>query len=119
MKRNPTDVECFDMAQSNSEHCRHWFFSGNMNIDGKVKDKTLFQLVKSTLEPVKHNSTIGYHDNSSSIYGFNIKTILPADAGNPSPFHEVSYLSHPLLTAETHNFPSGIAPFPGAEYKVF
>ncbi len=22
---------------------------------------------------------------------------------------------HPILTAETHNFPSGVAPFPGAE----
>ena len=22
---------------------------------------------------------------------------------------------HPLLTAETHNFPTGVAPFPGAE----
>lgn len=26
MKRNPTLVECFDLAQSNSEHSRHWFF---------------------------------------------------------------------------------------------
>jgi phosphoribosylformylglycinamidine synthase len=24
-------------------------------------------------------------------------------------------LMHPILTAETHNFPSGVAPFPGAE----
>jgi phosphoribosylformylglycinamidine synthase len=24
--RDPTDVELFDMAQSNSEHSRHWFF---------------------------------------------------------------------------------------------
>jgi len=24
--RNPTTVECFDLAQSNSEHSRHWFF---------------------------------------------------------------------------------------------
>ena len=24
LKRDPTDVECFDMAQSNSEHSRHW-----------------------------------------------------------------------------------------------
>jgi phosphoribosylformylglycinamidine synthase len=23
--RNPTSVECFDIAQSNSEHSRHWF----------------------------------------------------------------------------------------------
>jgi phosphoribosylformylglycinamidine synthase len=26
--RNPTNVECFDIAQSNSEHSRHWFFKG-------------------------------------------------------------------------------------------
>ena len=26
LKRNPTTVECFDLAQSNSEHSRHWFF---------------------------------------------------------------------------------------------
>ena len=25
-RRNPTNVECFDIAQSNSEHSRHWFF---------------------------------------------------------------------------------------------
>ena len=25
---DPTDVELFDMAQSNSEHSRHWFFGG-------------------------------------------------------------------------------------------
>ena len=26
IKRNPTNVECFDLSQSNSEHSRHWFF---------------------------------------------------------------------------------------------
>ena len=26
LKRNPTNVECFDLSQSNSEHSRHWFF---------------------------------------------------------------------------------------------
>jgi len=28
MGASPTDVELFDIAQSNSEH-RHWFFNGN------------------------------------------------------------------------------------------
>jgi len=26
LKRDPTTVECFDLAQGNSEHSRHWFF---------------------------------------------------------------------------------------------
>ena len=32
--RNPTNVECFDIAQSNSEHSRHWFFKGRLVVDG-------------------------------------------------------------------------------------
>lgn len=30
LARNPTSVECFDLAQSNSEHSRHWFFKVSM-----------------------------------------------------------------------------------------
>lgn len=44
MGRDPTNVELFDIAQSNSEHSRHWFFGGDMIIDGKKMDKTLFQV---------------------------------------------------------------------------
>ena len=32
--RDPTNVELFDMGQSNSEHSRHWFFGGNLIVDG-------------------------------------------------------------------------------------
>ena len=28
--RTPTNVELFDLGQSNSEHSRHWFFSGKL-----------------------------------------------------------------------------------------
>ena len=34
LKRDPTDVEIFDMAQSNSEHSRHWYFGGKQVIAG-------------------------------------------------------------------------------------
>jgi phosphoribosylformylglycinamidine synthase len=33
----------------------------------------------------------------------------------PGPVEVGKQLLHPILTAETHNFPSGVAPFPGAE----
>lgn len=49
VKRDPTDVECFDMAQSNSEHSRHWFFGGRLVVDGVELEQTLFAMVKSTL----------------------------------------------------------------------
>ena len=55
IKRNPTNVELFDIAQSNSEHSRHWFFAGNIVIDGKPMDRSLMQIVKSTWEVITIN----------------------------------------------------------------
>ena len=111
LKRDPTDVELFDIAQSNSEHSRHWFFGGNMVIDGKKKDRSLFRIVKDTLTPERRaNSVIAFNDNSSAIRGFPITTIQPETR-----FVQEKFMSHILLSAETHNFPSGVAPFPGAE----
>ena len=116
MKRDPTDVELFDIAQSNSEHSRHWFFGGNMVIDGEKKPRSLFRIVKDTLtEERRKNSVIAFNDNSSAIRGFEISTIQPEHPGLPSKFVQQKFMSHILLSAETHNFPSGVAPFPGAE----
>lgn len=39
LKRDPTNVELFDIAQSNSEHSRHWFFRGKIVIDGKPQPR--------------------------------------------------------------------------------
>ncbi|KIH50878.1 hypothetical protein ANCDUO_19040 [Ancylostoma duodenale] len=41
LKRNPTDVELFDLAQCDSEHSRHWFFRGRLFVDGKER-KVIF-----------------------------------------------------------------------------
>ena len=115
IKRNPTNVECFDIAQSNSEHCRHWFFRGRMVIDGQEMPDHLIAMVQKPLKANPNNSTIAFKDNSSAIRGYPIQTILPAQPGKPGPFalHNVDY--DIIFTAETHNFPSGVAPFPGAE----
>lgn len=116
LQRDPTDVECFDMGQSNSEHSRHWFFGGKIVLDGVEMPQTLFQMVKATLtESAQQNSVIAFHDNSSVIRGATITTVGPTAAGEPSRVEEKTLESHVLLTAETHNFPSGVAPFPGAE----
>jgi len=115
--RDPTDVECFDMGQSNSEHSRHWFFGGVIEIDGVAQKQSLFQLVKATLKGKKcnNNSIIAFHDNSSAIRGVGVTSLCAGAPGSPAAFTAVSETRHPILTAETHNFPSGIAPFPGAE----
>lgn len=64
LKRNPSSVECFDLAQSNSEHSRHWFFKGKMIIDNKPMPKTLMKMVMSTQESTNPNSLIKFSDNS-------------------------------------------------------
>ena len=115
IRRNPTNVECFDLSQSNSEHSRHWFFRGRLIVDGKEVPDTLMKIVKATWEANRNNSVIAFSDNSSAIRGYGITTVIPERPGMPSPFRESKRKHHIIFTAETHNFPSGVAPFPGAE----
>ncbi|KAJ6844156.1 putative phosphoribosylformylglycinamidine synthase, chloroplastic/mitochondrial [Iris pallida] len=115
IKRDPTTVELFDIAQSNSEHSRHWFFNGKLIIDGQPMDKTLFQIVKSTLKANPNNSVIGFKDNSSAIRGFTVSSLRPSSPGLPSPLRSSVRELDVLFTAETHNFPCAVAPYPGAE----
>jgi phosphoribosylformylglycinamidine synthase len=114
-RRNPTNVECFQLAQANSEHSRHWFFKGKMVIDGAAAPETLMEIIKSTLRAHPANSVIAFKDNSSAIRGYEIVTILPVEPGRSSAFTLWKGPYDLIFTAETHNFPSGVAPFPGAE----
>jgi phosphoribosylformylglycinamidine synthase len=61
------------------------------------------------------NSVIAFKDNSSAIRGYPIRTIVPDIPGTPCPFQKNDLVYHIIFTAETHNFPTGVAPFPGAE----
>jgi len=114
-QRNPTIVEIMDLNNANSEHSRHGFFRGRQIIDGEEMADTLFDLVTATLDSNPKGSIIAFKDNSSVITGYDIDTIMPVNPGLSSPFTAATACYHPLLTAETHNFPTGVAPFPGAE----
>ncbi|KAH7548137.1 hypothetical protein JRO89_XS14G0072200 [Xanthoceras sorbifolium] len=115
IKRNPTTVELFDIAQSNSEHSRHWFFTGKIVIDGQPMNNTLMQIVKNTLKANPNNSVIGFKDNSSAIRGFPVKQLRPVQPGSTCPLTASTRDLDILFTAETHNFPCAVAPYPGAE----
>ncbi|XP_038165000.1 phosphoribosylformylglycinamidine synthase [Cyprinodon tularosa] len=114
INRNPTSVECFDLAQSNSEHSRHWFFRGRMVIDGQEQKETLFSLIMETQQHSNQNNVIKFCDNSSGIRGKELQSIYPADPSEASPYETRRSLRHVIFTAETHNFPTGVAPFSGA-----
>ncbi len=113
--RNPTNVECFDLGQSNSEHSRHWFFKGRLIIDGEKMPYTLMDIIKHPLKTNHGNSIIAFKDNSSAIHGYEIFTIIPEHPDRPSRFQGSRLDYNIIFTAETHNFPTGVAPFPGAE----
>ncbi|MFZ5758782.1 MAG: phosphoribosylformylglycinamidine synthase [Thermodesulfobacteriota bacterium] len=113
--RNPTIVEIMDLNNANSEHSRHGFFRGRQVIDGEEQPETLFDIVRATFTANPSNSVIAFKDNSSGIQGREITTIVPDRPGQPSPFVRQNPIYHVIFTAETHNFPTGVAPFPGAE----
>lgn len=95
LKRDPTSVELFDLAQSNSEHSRHWFFKvkyimisfriskklyfnvelilycilqGKILLDGKEIDESLIDMVASTQKSSNNNNVIKFGDNSRLVY---------------------------------------------------
>ena len=113
--RDPTIVEIRDLDNANSEHSRHGYFKGKQIINGVAMPETLLNIVKSTLSANPSNSLIAFKDNSSGIKGYDCWTILPEQPGRPGPFKKEKVQYHIIFTAETHNFPTGVAPFPGAE----
>ncbi|XP_018017115.1 phosphoribosylformylglycinamidine synthase isoform X2 [Hyalella azteca] len=115
--RNPTMPELCDLAQSNSEHSRHWFFKGRYLLeDGNLEDYSLMEMVMVTNGPTttNQNNVIKFNDNSSAIAGFRVTSVAPQDPRKMSAFECHDAVRHLLLTAETHNFPTGVAPFSGS-----
>lgn len=114
LQRNPSTVEVFDLAQSNSEHSRHWFFKGQLHVDGKKLARSLFESIMSTQSSSNPNNVLKFCDNSSAIQGKEVRFLRPEDSTRPSCFRQQRGLRHVVFTAETHNFPTGVAPFSGA-----
>lgn len=99
------------MAQSNSEHSRHWFFKGSIIIDDREMKKSLIDMIIETQKYSNANNTIKFSDNSSAIKGFQVKIQRPNETYTCSPLHLENVEQDLIFTAETHNFPTGVAPF--------
>lgn len=120
-----TELEMHDLAQCNSEHSRHNVFRADLyleNHDNKIEKSkySLMDIVKTPLNRITNcsisdNSVVAFSDNSSAIKGCNTVHLVRT---NPSKRGSEYYMKHvntnTLFSAETHNFPTGIAPFPGA-----
>lgn len=133
--RGINNAELVALSQVNSEHSRHHFFRGIYKYTNdkqqEVTDYTsLMDRVKTTWKKNKNNSVIAFKDNASAILGF--EGIFPelqiketgafSEDSEFDPYNCKVFLNyrrfHFTLTAETHNFPTGIAPFQGATTGV-
>ncbi|MBF0478339.1 MAG: phosphoribosylformylglycinamidine synthase subunit PurL [Candidatus Omnitrophica bacterium] len=105
--RNPTDCELETVAQTWSEHCFHKTFRGNIEFEytdkGKTKKRIIKNLLKSTI--VKATTELDkkwcvsvFHDNAGVI--------------------EFDKDSHVCFKVETHNHPSALEPFGGANTGI-
>jgi len=70
-------------------------------------------VAQAPYEAAPRNSVIAFHDNSSALRGGPVTPLLPVKCGGPSPLQPQSRDWDLLLTAETHNFPCAVAPYPG------
>ncbi|MBF0483833.1 MAG: phosphoribosylformylglycinamidine synthase subunit PurL [Candidatus Omnitrophica bacterium] len=105
--RNPTDCELETTAQTWSEHCFHKTFRGNIEFEYKEKGKTKKRLIKNLLKStiVKATQELDkkwcvsvFHDNAGVI--------------------EFDKESNVCFKVETHNHPSALEPFGGANTGI-
>jgi phosphoribosylformylglycinamidine synthase len=111
IQRDPTDVELMMFAQANSEHCRHKIFNASWTIDGEMREKSLFAMIRHTHQVSPEGTVVAYSDNSAIMRGASIERFYPSSDGKYC-FRED--LTHILMKVETHNHPTAIAPWPGA-----
>ncbi|KAG5719832.1 putative phosphoribosylformylglycinamidine synthase [Termitomyces sp. T112] len=119
--RNPSDAELFMFAQVNSEHCRHKIFNASWTIDGKVLDKSLFQMIRNT-EKISGTGTISaYSDNAAVLRGHSAQRFYvshePSEGANPGLrqlYKSIEEEFPILIKVETHNHPTAVSPYPGA-----
>ncbi len=107
IKRNATDCELETIAQTWSEHCYHKTFRGNIQYttteNGKIKTKMIRNLLKSTIvkatEEINKSWCVSvFHDNAG---------VIKFDKD-----------SNICFKAETHNHPSALEPFGGANTGI-
>ncbi|KIY00204.1 uncharacterized protein Z520_03889 [Fonsecaea multimorphosa CBS 102226] len=112
LARNPYDIELFMFAQLNSEHCRHKQFNAQWIIDGEVKQRSLFEMIRSTQAKNPQSVISAYSDNAAVMEGF-MGSHLSVDPETHE-WNQVPEMVHYLAKVETHNHPTAVSPYPGS-----
>ncbi|MFZ1720446.1 MAG: phosphoribosylformylglycinamidine synthase [Candidatus Moraniibacteriota bacterium] len=112
--RPMSDMEIFQLAQGNSDHCRHWIFTSNICIDGVRMLYSLMQMIKAPFLKDPGQILSAFSDNSMVVRGHEVTLLVPEYPGQPSRLVPRRVTLGIIGKVETHNHPTAIAPFPGA-----
>ena len=115
LRRDPTIVESFQIGQMCSDHSRHLTWNAVLILNGEVMPFTLFDLAKAPYEARMTkggmNHVIAFHDNGSAIRGFPVMALVVTPEGK---YVKREELRHPIVSSETHNYPTSVSPFDGS-----
>src|SRR5436309_2431094 len=98
--RDPTDVELETLAQTWSEHCSHKTLKGRINCGDRVYDNLLKETIFAATQQVRRR--LGPDDWCVSVFEDNAGVVRFDDR------------HHVCFKVETHNHPSAIEPYGGA-----
>ncbi|MCI0641577.1 MAG: phosphoribosylformylglycinamidine synthase subunit PurL [Gemmataceae bacterium] len=100
MDRDPTDVELETLAQTWSEHCSHKTLKGHIEFNGRLIRNLLKETIFGATQEIR--SRLGPNDWCVSVFEDNAGVVRFDD----------NY--HVCFKVETHNHPSAIEPYGGA-----
>src|SRR6266699_3924853 len=98
--REPTDVELETLAQTWSEHCSHKTLKGKIDFDGRRIDNLLKETIFGATQEIRRR--LGKDDWCVSVFEDNAGVVKFNDR------------YHVCFKVETHNHPSAIEPYGGA-----
>jgi phosphoribosylformylglycinamidine synthase len=98
--REPTDVELETLAQTWSEHCSHKTLKGPIDFDGRRIDNLLKETIFGATQEIRRR--LGADDWCVSVFEDNAGVVRFDDQ------------YHVCFKVETHNHPSAIEPYGGA-----
>lgn len=88
LNRNPNDIELYMFAQANSEHCRHKIFNADWIIDGEQQPKSLFKMIKNTMEQTPDHVLSAYKDNAAVMEGSEVGRFFADREAGRYDFHQ-------------------------------
>ena len=93
--REPTDIELETIAQTWSEHCKHKTFTGHITFEGKVIPNLLKSTIAEATKKIGARWCVSVFKDNAGIIEFDEKNNV-------------------CFKVETHNHPSAIEPYGGA-----